>query len=196
MRKIDGGIFTALVTPYENEHVNLRMYSKLIDLNRKKGIDRFYVCGSSAEQALFSVDERKDILSAVLAEKPGRVVVHVGGQNAADCYKLAKDAGRQGADAVSAMTPYYYKYNISEITHFYEKLADDSGLPVVLYNIPSLTCVSFNVEQLTELLSRDCFTALKFTAPDTLAIERIKRMRRMKSAMLLQSHQSLEDSSA
>ena len=142
------------------------------------------------------MDERKDILSAVLAEKPGRVVVHVGGQNAADCYKLAKDAGRQGADAVSAVTPYYYKYNISEITHFYEKLADDSGLPVVLYNIPSLTGVSFNVEQLTELLSRDCFTALKFTAPDTLAIERIKRMRRMKSAMLLQSHQSSEDSSA
>ena len=125
MRKIDGGIFTALVTPYENEHVNLRMYSKLIELNRKNGIDRFYVCGSSAEQALLSVDERKDILSAVLAEKPGRVVVHVGGQNAADCYKLAKDAGRQGADAVSAVTPYYYKYNISEITHFYEKLAEE-----------------------------------------------------------------------
>ena len=175
MRTIDGGIFTALVTPYKNGRVNPDMYKRLIELNRKNGIDRFYGCGSAAEQALLSVDERKEILSAVLAEKPERVIAHVGGQNAADCYELARDAGRKGADAVSAVTPYYYKYTISEITRFYGKLADASGLPVVLYNIPSLTGMSFSEEQLTALLSHDCFCAVKFTSADILTIERIKR---------------------
>ncbi len=171
------GIFTALVTPYDDagkvDHARLK---RLVSLNRQNGVDRFYVCGSSAEMPLLSSEERRDILRTVLSCRPETVVAHVGGQNAAESFALARDAADAGADAVSAVTPYYYKYSFAELAHFYEKLADASGLPVVLYNIPNYAGVSFTVDQLVSLLKLDAVAALKFTSKDVYLIERVRRL--------------------
>ena len=176
MNKLKNGIYTALVTPYKSGGVDAELLVRLVGLNRKNGVDKFYVCGSSAEMTLLSLSERKYILETVLSAHPEQVIAHVGGQNMSDCLELARHAARVGANAVSAVTPYYYKYTLSEISGFYDRLADFSGLPVVIYSIPAYSGVTMNSSQLATLLSKDYAAALKLTSKDIDLIRRTKQL--------------------
>jgi len=169
------GLYTALVTPYDKSgNVNYPILEDLVELNRKNGIHRFYVTGSSAEMTQLSFDERREILKTVAGTKPKYLIAHVGGENARVSVALAREAGICGADAISAVTPYYYKYTFAEIKDYYARLADAAGLPVVVYSIPTYSGVSFSVSELKELMSCDFVSALKFTSRDTFLIERAK----------------------
>lgn len=173
------GLYTALVTPYDKKgRVNLASLEGLVKLNKLNGITRFYVCGSAAEMTQLSLEERKEILRTVLACGCDYVIAHVGGENAKSSIELAKDAQKCGADAISAVTPYYYKYTFEEIKSYYKRLHEESGLPVVVYSIPTYSGVSFSSSQIEELLNEDYVDALKFTVRDTYLIERAKSVGR------------------
>ena len=176
MKTVQGGIYTALFTPFDGaESVNHDTLRNLVRLNRLNGISRFYVCGSSSEMTLLSVGERKEMLRTVLSEKPDYCIAHVGSQNFHDSTELARDASSAGADAVSSVVPFYYKYTIDETAYYYAKLADASGLPVVLYNIPSLSGVDLSEKQLETLIAPEHIRAVKFTSRDLYLLERVKR---------------------
>ena len=106
------GLYCALVTPYKaNGAPDYEELERLVNLNKKNGISRFYVCGSSAEMPLLRLSERKEILRTVIGAGADYVIAHVGGGNALETFELAGDAAKAGANAVSAVTPYYYKYS-------------------------------------------------------------------------------------
>ena len=175
MKPIAGGIYTALVTPFDGDgSVRYDVLESLTALNKKNGVNQFYVGGSSSEMTLLSVEERKAILRTVLAQKPDFCIAHVGGQNFRDSLTLARDAGAAGADAVSAVIPFYYPYTTAEIASYYRALAAESGLPVVLYNMPAGSGVTPSVDQLETLLEPDYMAGLKFTSRDLFLLERVK----------------------
>ena len=64
------GVFPALLTPFDkNGAINVDSVKKLVDLNVKKGVNGFYVGGSSGEGLLLTVDERKQLFKAAAEEK-------------------------------------------------------------------------------------------------------------------------------
>ena len=101
-----GGLIPALVTPFDgNGEVNFPELRKLVNVLLEEGADGFYVTGSTGECFLLTDEERIRIVAAVTEEVNGRVpvVAHVGKIGAAQAAKLAREAEKAGADAVSSV---------------------------------------------------------------------------------------------
>jgi N-acetylneuraminate lyase len=171
------GVFPAVVTAFTpGGEFDARAQAAYISRLLERGVKGFYVCGSSGEMPLLSVAERKRVLECVVDTSAGRaaVIAHIGGSSPRDAYELARHAERAGADAVSAVTPYYFKYGYQEILGYYRSFADVTSLPLVVYNIPALSGVSLSVDQLRGLLALDNVCGMKFTSNDFYALERVR----------------------
>ncbi len=171
------GILPALMVAFTegNEAIDKEKVSLLTKKLEKAGVHGLYVGGSSAEMVLCSVNERKELLESVMdASEKMTIIAHVGAMSGADTIELAKHAAAVKADAISSVTPLYYKYSFKEIKHFYSSMADASGLPVIMYNIPALTGTALNFDQLSELLSLDGVAGMKFTSSDFFQLNRLK----------------------
>lgn len=170
------GILPALLTPFCESGVNRTALAALTNRLADAGVHGLYVGGSSGEMILMTEDERKDLLEGVMESVGGRltVIAHVGTTSTAGSLALARHAEQCGADAVSSVTPLYYKYGFREVKHYYERLAAETSLPVIIYNIPALTGTTLTTEQLSEILSIPNVGGMKFTSSDFFQLERIR----------------------
>lgn len=177
LRKL-GGLYAALITPFrENGEVNYGQIENIVEFLIQHGIDGFYVCGSTGEAFLLTVEERKKILETVVAKNEGRasVIAHVGSIGTDLSVALAKHAKEVGADAVSSVTPFYYKFSEKEIVQYYYDLADRAQMPTVVYNFPSLTGFALTAQDVDELVKNRNIVGIKHTCLDLYALERFKR---------------------
>jgi N-acetylneuraminate lyase len=175
-----GGIYTALVTPFKpNGDINEASLRKLVSANVAKGVDGFYVCGSTSEAFLMTAGERKRVLETVMRENGGRakIICHVGAMSTKEALELARHAGKCGADAVSSIPPFYYKYTIDELIGYYMEVAGAAELPAFIYNFPAFSGVSLGVGDFARLLADRRFAGIKHTSYDLYQMERIKRLR-------------------
>jgi N-acetylneuraminate lyase len=90
-----------------------------------------------------------------------------------DTVELSSHAKRCGADAVSSVTPLYYRYGFAEVKEYYKQIAEASELPVIIYNIPGLTGTAYGYDQLCELLEIDGVAGMKFTSSDFFLLNRL-----------------------
>lgn len=171
-------IFSALELPmYPDESLDLNTLTALIDYEISIGAEGFYCMGSSGEALLLSLDERKKALEVILEYVNGRVpvIAHVGTVRTKDAIELARHAARLGADAISMIPPYYYKFNMDEIITYYENIIDSvPDIPVIVYNIPQFTGIEFNKENAGRLLSNERVLGVKHTSNNLYAMERMK----------------------
>ena len=161
------GILPALMTAFNDSGIDTEKIKKHVKRLAAAGVNGFYVGGSSGEMVLCSLNERKHLLEAVVeAADELTVVAHTGAMSTADAVELTRHAEKAGAAAVSSVTPLYYKYSFPEIKHYYERLAEASALPVIIYNIPAITGTTLSHSQLAELLSIENVGGMKFTSSD------------------------------
>jgi len=170
------GIHPALITAFDENGVNLKVTATLVDKLLCAGVDGMYIGGSSGEMVLQSVSERKALLECVIEAAAGRgaMIAHIGAMSTADSTELAKHAKKAGADAVSSVTPLYYKYSFREVKNYYARIAEAAELPVIIYHIPALTGMVLNADQLGELLSIPGVGGMKFTSSDFYQLERLR----------------------
>lgn len=169
-------IFSALVTPmHADESIDYNTLSKLVDTQLGRGVEGFYCCGSSGEGLLLNLDERTEIVRTVIQAAAGRapVIAHVGTIRTADAIALAKDAEAAGADAVSLIPPYYYRFTADEILGYYNRVMAATSLPVIIYNIPQFTQVQFDKTLAGPLLDQEQVLGVKHTAHDLYSLERM-----------------------
>lgn len=171
-------IFSALIVPMkEDQSVNYQALEELIRLQIAEGVEGFYVCGSSGEGLLLTLEERKKILETTVQTVKDQVpvIAHVGTIRTADAIELAQHAQKAGACAVSMIPPYYYHFSMDEILTYYEDiLAAVPGLPGIIYNIPQFTGVEFNKENAGRLLENPNIIGVKHTSQNLYALERMK----------------------
>ncbi len=170
------GILPALLTVFDDYGVDTKATGALTDKLLSAGVDGLYVGGSSGEMVLQSTAERKALLECVVDAAAGRgsVIAHVGALSTADTVELAKHAKVVGADAVSSVTPLYFKYSFREVKAYYARVAEAAELPVIIYNIPALTGMTLTAAQLGEILSIPGVGGMKFTASDFYQLERLR----------------------
>lgn len=171
-------IYSALTTPFsKDESLNVEALRKLVQYELDNGVEGFYCCGSSGEGLLLSLDERKKVLETVIEEVNGKVPVisHIGTVATKDVIELAKHARSVGADAVSMIPPYYYNFSMNEIIEYYLDVVNEvNDIPVIVYNIPQFTGVSFNKNNAGRLLENDHVIGIKHTSTDLFGLERMK----------------------
>ena len=171
------GVFPALLTPFDsNDKINEKALADLIELNIKKNVTGFYVCGSTAEVFMLSPDERKYLMKLVkeIAGDRCTLICHVGAISTKDAKEYAKLSQKLGYDAVSAVAPFYYKFSFDEIKRYYYDIVSDTELPMIIYNFPNFSGVNLTSDNIGEFLNDERFIGLKHTSNDYFALERIK----------------------
>ena len=172
------GIMPALMTAFDTatESISKENTAALVKKLKSAGVHGFYVGGSSGEMVLCSVKERMELLETVMeASGDLTVIAHTGAMSTADAILLSRHAESSGADAISSVTPLYYKYSFREIKHYYSRLCEAVNIPVIIYNIPALTGTALDFDQLSELLSIDGVGGMKFTSSDFFLLNRLKQ---------------------
>ncbi|CQR47370.1 N-acetylneuraminate lyase [Paraliobacillus sp. PM-2] len=172
------GLFTALMCSFdEHGQVNEKGLREIIRYNIDVvEMDGLYVNGSTGENFLISTDQKKQIFEIVKDEVGDQVklIAQVGALNIDEAVDLAKFATDLGYDAISAVTPFYYKFDFEEIKDYYNTILESVDNDLIIYSIPALTGVNMNLEQFGELFENDKVIGVKFTAPDFFLLERIR----------------------
>ena len=172
------GIMPALVTPFQKDgSVNRSELRKLVRTLISDGAEGFYVCGSTAECFMLTMDERKSIVETVTEEVNGEVpvIAHVGTIWADQAADLARHASTCGVTAISSVPPFYYKFTFGEIVDYYKILSDATQLPLVIYNFPAFSGVSINAENIGDIMNCCNVGGVKYTDHNLFELEKIRR---------------------
>ncbi len=171
------GLLPALLTPYDkNGKISSDSLQKLTDYCVGEGVDGFYVGGSTGEAFLLSTEERKQLIKlameAVAGKKP--VICQVGAVGTDIAIDLAQWAEKNGADAISAVAPFYYPFSKEQILNHYTAITDSVSIPMIVYNIPGLSGVSLSEDDFKRLYEHDRIIGVKHTHHNLYEMERIK----------------------
>jgi 4-hydroxy-tetrahydrodipicolinate synthase len=147
------GAMTALVTPFENGRLDTRALERLVERQIEAGIHGLVPCGTTGEAATLSHEEHTEVVRLTVKAARGRVPVVAGtGSNATkEAIRLTREAKEAGAAAALVISPYYNKPTQEGIFRHYEALANEGGLPIIIYNIPSRTSSKIEVDTLARL---------------------------------------------
>lgn len=173
------GLISALLVPYnEDGTVNEEGLRQVIRHNiENMKIDGLYVGGSSGENFMLEKETKKQIFDIVKDEVKNEVILiaQVGGTNLYEAIELAQYATELGYDAISAVTPFYYKFSFEEVKQYYFDLVDKVDNRMIIYSIPALTGVEIGVSQFKELFENEKIIGVKFTAADFFLLERLRK---------------------
>ncbi len=173
------GLIAATHTPFDDDgEIQLDAIERQAEHLIRSGVTAAFVCGSTGEGQSLSTDERLAMMRRWAEVTRGsrlQVVCHVGHNSQADAKVLAADALRQGAVAISALSPSYFKPSTAaDLVDFLAPIAAAAGdLPFYFYDIPALTGVSL---PLTEFLSLGGdaipnLVGVKFTNMDSIQLQ-------------------------
>jgi 4-hydroxy-tetrahydrodipicolinate synthase len=137
-----GTVITAIVTPFDERlGVDEDAFVSLMHHLAANGSDGFVVCGTTGEASTLSDDEQLALIELAVRERPTGVsiIAGAGSNNTRHAVHLTERATEIGADAVLSVTPYYNRPSRRGILGHFAAVAAASGVPVILYNIPSRT---------------------------------------------------------
>lgn len=147
MKKLQG-IGVALVTPMnEQKEIDFKSLKRLLGYTAK-GVDYYVVMGTTGESATLSIEEKKQVLSFVVANNPKKlpIVYGIGGNNTHSVVEEIKSTNLDGVDALLSVSPYYNKPSQEGIYQHFKAVAQASPLPVILYNVPGRTASNLTAE--------------------------------------------------
>lgn len=172
------GVIPAFFACYdENGAISTEVVKALTRHLISKGVKGVYVGGSSGECIYQHVDERKQVLEAVLEEAKGKltVIAHVGCNNTADSVELAAHAQQAGADAIASIPPIYFHLPEHAIAEYWNAMsAAAPELDFVIYNIPQLAGTALSMNLLKEMLKNPRVIAVKNSSMPVQDIQMFK----------------------
>lgn len=167
-----GCVLTAMITPFTSDGaVDFASAERLAVQLVAEGNDGLCISGTTGEAPTTTDQEKIDLLKAVRSAVGDNVTLlaGVGGNETAHVIRSAKDAAAAGADAVLAVTPYYNKPPQSGVYAHFIAVADSTGLPVVLYDIPGRVGIQIETSTLQRLGEHDRIVAVKDAKADLFA---------------------------
>jgi N-acetylneuraminate lyase len=141
-----------------------------------KGVQGLYICGSTGEGLLLSVEERKQTLEAI-AEEVGNeltMIVHVGAPATKDSVELAAHAQACGAHATSAVPSIFYRYSEASIETHWNAITEAADIPFFIYNIPATTGYNLSDALLDRMLKNERVCGIKNSAEVAYQIAHIR----------------------
>jgi len=178
-RRPFGRLLTAMVTPFHPDgsldvEGAARLATYLVD---EQGNDGLVVSGTTGESPT-TTDAEKEILLRAVVEAVGdraRVVAGVGTYDTHHSVELARAAEKAGAHALLAVTPYYNRPPQTGLVRHFTAIADATGLPVMLYDIPVRTGTPIATETLFRLGEHERIVAVKDAKGEIAETSRLTR---------------------
>ena len=137
------GVGVALVTPMTEDGINFDEFGKLIEHVITGGVSAIFVGGTTGEPSTMTENERIELFRYAVKKVNGRIKVYAGtgANNTATAVKMSQIAQREGVDGLLVVTPYYNKCTQNGLYEHYKMINDAVDIPIVLYNVPTRTCV-------------------------------------------------------
>ncbi len=147
------GAFTALVTPFKNGEVDVEALEGLVEFQIQQGVNGLVPCGTTGETPALSEEEDRLVVETVVRVTNGRVPVVAGtGSNSTQmAIKYTRMAEKAGADGSLQVAPYYNKPTQEGLFRHFAAIAENTSLPLILYNIPGRTSVTISSETMARL---------------------------------------------
>lgn len=161
------GAYTALVTPFtKNGAIDEDALRKLVNFQIEEGIAGIVPMGTTGESPTVTHDENIDVIRIVVEEAKGRVpiIAGTGSNSTSEAIDMTRRAKEIGADATLQVSPYYNKPNQEGLFRHFTQVADEGGLPVIVYNIPGRTGKNIEVETMIRLANHPGIVAVKEAA--------------------------------
>ncbi|MBE5908260.1 MAG: 4-hydroxy-tetrahydrodipicolinate synthase [Lachnospiraceae bacterium] len=149
------GAGVAIVTPMkENLDVNYDKLEELINFHVDNGTDAIIIAGTTGESSTLTMEEHRQVIRAAVEFTKHRIPVVAGtGSNCTrTAIQLTKEAEEDGADAALIVTPYYNKATQAGLVSHYSQIADETKLPIILYNVPGRTGCNLQPETVATLV--------------------------------------------
>src|SRR5215510_8781064 len=164
------GIIPPVATPMQaNEDLDLPRLKWFLDHLIGAGVHGVFVLGTNSEFYALDEREKQEVVATTVAHVRKRVPVFAGtgAETTREAVRLTKMAEREGADGVSVITPYFISPTQQEIYDHYRRIAENTKLPVILYNNPS-TCggVKIDVDTVARLAEIPNIAAMKDSSGD------------------------------
>jgi 4-hydroxy-tetrahydrodipicolinate synthase len=177
------GIIPPLVTPLvARDELDLPGLTRLVEHVLAGGVSGLFILGTTGEAPSLSYRLRRELIDRVCCQVESRVPVLVGVTDTSfvESVDLARHAADAGATAVVLSTPYYFPAGQTELTSYIENIAAELPLPLVLYNMPSLTKVWFEFETLQKLTANERIEGIKDSSGDLDYFARLMTLRELR----------------
>lgn len=159
-----GKISTAMVTPFSSTgEIDYDKTDRLIDHLIRNGSDSIVINGTTGESPTLSAEEKESLLAFAVEKVAKRVpvIAGAGSNNTAESVKMTKRAEILGADGVMLVTPYYNKPDQKGMYAHFSHIANETTLPILLYNIPGRSVVNMLPSTIIELSKISNIRAVK-----------------------------------
>ena len=157
------GLSVALVTPFRNGEIDLSALRQQVEFQIDAGTKCLCPVGTTGESPTLSHAEHERVISEVVQISAGRIKVMAGtGSNStSEAQRLTRWAAAEGADAALVVAPYYNKPTQTGFYEHYKALAEESSIPICIYNIPGRTSKNIEPETIARLGEFEQITMVK-----------------------------------
>lgn len=158
------GAGTAMITPMkEDGSINYPVFKVLLERQVQQGADAVIVAGTTGEASTLSDEEHLELVDFAVKTVKGRipVIAGAGSNNTAHAIYMSKECEKLKADGLLLVTPYYNKTSQRGLYLHFKACAAATGIPVILYNVPSRTGVNILPETYKKLAEIDNIAACK-----------------------------------
>jgi 4-hydroxy-tetrahydrodipicolinate synthase len=148
------GVYTAMITPFnKDESIDFGALRELVDFQIDQGVDGLVPMGTTGESPTVTHDENIEVIRVVIEQTAGRVpvIAGTGSNSTAEAIHMTKRAKELGANASLQVAPYYNKPNQEGMYRHFTRIAEETELPVVVYNIPGRTGQNIEPETMLRL---------------------------------------------
>lgn len=148
------GTGVALVTPFNADlTIDFDGLTKLVNHQIENGTNYLVIMGTTGESPTISANEKRSIIDHVIKINNGRLplILGIGGNDTLKVAEQIKNENLDGISAILSVSPYYNKPNQNGIFNHYTFLADNSPLPLILYNVPGRTGSNISTETTLKL---------------------------------------------
>lgn len=170
------GIVPPLVTPLlDYDQLDQDGLRNLLEHVISGGVAGVFILGTTGEAPSLSYRLRREIIRATCSLVDRRIPVFVGITDTAfvESVELAEFAAKAGADALVLTTPYYFPAGQTELIQYIEHILVQLPLPLMLYNMPSLTKVAFEIDTLRHLSQYPQIVGVKDSSGDAAYFEQL-----------------------
>ncbi|MDR1896450.1 MAG: 4-hydroxy-tetrahydrodipicolinate synthase [Prevotellaceae bacterium] len=173
------GLGVALITPFKKDKsIDFEALGRIVEHVTAGGSDFLVVLGTTAENPVLDVQEKRDIVRFVAERNHKKLplVTGVGGNNTKEVVNNVTNLYAE-ADAVLSVAPYYNKPSQRGLIEHFTAIADASPKPVIIYNVPGRTGVNITADTCLKLSEHRNITAIKEASTDLNQLSYILRDR-------------------
>jgi len=162
------GSSTAIVTPFRDGKVDYKKLGELIDFQIAGGTAAITICGTTGEGSTQSLEEHTATVDFCVKYVNSRVkvIAGTGSNDTQAALFLSQEAEKSGVNALLMVTPYYNKTTQRGLIKHYTFIADRVNVPIIFYNVPSRTGMSFTAETYKELSKHPNVNGVKEASGD------------------------------